>query len=177
MISKVQVITSANVAHGEEPKNYKQAMASHAAECYELDQLAHLDTHKLTSLLPGGSCIGCHWVNKIKHHSNGNIVLYQACLVAQGFTQHPGEDFFKTFAPVAKIESIPLLLGIAAVLDWEIHVIDVNSAFLNSRMPEDQTIYLLNLLAMLLRTGWFCLEAGKSTLWSQAVWPSLVPEA
>ena len=46
------------------------------------------------------------------------------------------------FAPVAKIESIRMLLAIAAILDWEIHVIDVDSAFLNSKMPEDQTVYL-----------------------------------
>jgi len=63
-------------------------------------------------------------------------------LVAQGFTQHPGEDFFETFAPVAKIESICMLLAIAAILDWEIHVIDVDPAFLNSKMREDQTVYL-----------------------------------
>lgn len=79
---------------------------------------------------------------KIKHDSNGDVTLYRARLVAQGFTQHPGEDFFETFAPVAKIESIRMLLAIAAILDWEIHVIDVDSAFLNSKMPQDQTVYL-----------------------------------
>jgi len=42
------------------------------------------------------------------------------------------------FTPVAKIESIRMLLAIAAILDWEIHVIDVDSAFLNSKMPEDK---------------------------------------
>ena len=38
-----------------------------------------------------------------------------------------------------------MLLAIAAILDWEIHVIDVDSAFLNSQMPEDQTVYLSQL--------------------------------
>ena len=79
---------------------------------------------------------------KIKCDVDGNIILYYARLVAQGFMQCPGEDYFETFAPVAKIESIHILLAIAAILDWEVHVIDVDSAFLISKMPEDQTVYL-----------------------------------
>ena len=112
------------------------------AEWYELYWLAHLNTYKLTLLPYNHSCTGCHWVYIIKHDSNSNIILYQACLVAQGFTQCPDEDFYETFAPVAKIESICMLLAIAAILDWEIHVIDVDSAFLDSKMLEDQTVYL-----------------------------------
>ena len=46
------------------------------------------------------------------------------------------------FAPVAKIRSIHLLLAIAAILDWEVHIIDVDSAFLNSDLPPDQAVYL-----------------------------------
>src|SRR5258705_1321173 len=138
----------ANIVHGEEPRTHKQAMASPdaaewlAAERYELDQLAHLNTYQLTRLPSNRSRTGCHWVYKIKRDVDGNIILYRARLVAQGFTQRPGEDFFETFAPVAKIESIRMLLAIAAILDWEIHVIDVHSSFLNSKMPEDQTVYL-----------------------------------
>jgi hypothetical protein len=96
----------------------------------------------MTSLPPGHSRTGCRWVYKIKCDTEGNIILYRAHIVAQGFTQCPGEDFFNTFAPVTKIESIHLLLAIAAILDLEIHVIDVDLAFLNSIMPEDQTVYL-----------------------------------
>src|ERR1700728_1166773 len=138
----------ANIAHGEEPRTHKQAMASLdtaewlAAKRYELDQLACLDTYQLTCLPHNQSHTGCRWVYKIKRDVDGNIILYRACLVAQGFTQCPGEDFFETFAPVAKIESIRMLLAIAAILDWEIHVIDVDSAFLNSKIPEDQMVYL-----------------------------------
>jgi hypothetical protein len=94
---------SANIAHGEEPRTHAQAMASpDIAECYELDQLAHLDTYDLTLLPHDRQEIGSYWVCKIKHDSNGDIVLYCACLVAWGFTQHSGEDFFVIFTPVAK---------------------------------------------------------------------------
>jgi hypothetical protein len=74
-----------------------------AAEHYELNQLARLDAYKLTHLPPDHQRTGCCWVYRIKHNSDGDIVLYRACLVAQGFTQRSGEDFFKTFAPVAKL--------------------------------------------------------------------------
>lgn len=46
------------------------------------------------------------------------------------------------FAPVAKIVSIRLLCALAAPLDWEIYVIDINSAFLNSEMPEGHIIFV-----------------------------------
>src|ERR1700692_113085 len=139
---------SANIAHGEEPKTHRQAIASPdaaewaAAERYELNQLARLDAYELTPLPPDRRRTGCRWVYNIKRNSGGDISLYRARLVAQGFTQRPGEDFFETFAPVAKIESIRMLLAIAAILDWEIHVIDIDSAFINCEMPEDQTVYL-----------------------------------
>src|ERR1700728_5168843 len=90
----------------------------------------------------------CHIINlalAVTRSTRSNMMsmgILFSTVLAQGFTQCPGEDFFETFAPVAKIESIRLLLAIAAILDWEIHVIDVDSAFLNSTMPEDQTVYL-----------------------------------
>lgn len=139
---------TANITAGDEPKTHRQAMNSpdraewEAAEQYELDQIQRLGTFKLVPLPRDRKAIGSKWVYKIKRDADGNITTYRARLVAQGFTQKPGVDFLETYAPVAKIESIRLLLALAATLDWEIHVIDVDSAFLNSDMPEDQTAYL-----------------------------------
>ena len=70
------------------------------AERYELDQLARLDTYQLTRLPHNRSHTGYRWVYKIKRDVDGNIILYRARLVAQGFTQCPGEDFFEMFTPV-----------------------------------------------------------------------------
>ena len=66
-----------------------------AAECYELDQLTCFNTYQLSPLPCNQSCTGCCWVYKIKHDVNSDIILYCAYLVAQGFTQCPGEDFLK----------------------------------------------------------------------------------
>jgi len=61
-------------------------------------------------------------------------------LVAQGFTQLYGIDFQETFAPVAHLSSIRMVIALAASEDWEPHQMDVKSAYLNS--PIDAAIYM-----------------------------------
>lgn len=55
--------------------------------------------------------IGCRWVFDKKFDINGNVERYKARLVAQGFSQVPGIDFFETFSPVVRLESIRALNG------------------------------------------------------------------
>ena len=68
---------------------------------------------------------------------DGQIKCYKACLVAQGFSQVEGIDYNETFAPVTKFNSIWLLLALSARFDWEIHQMDVKSAFLNGKLKEE----------------------------------------
>lgn len=136
------------IASGDEPRNFREAMRSPDKRFWldamdtEMNSITALGTFKLVEAPPNANIIDTTWAYRIKRHHTGEIYQYKARLCARGFTQVAGVDFFETFAPVAKIESIRLLLAMAAALDWEIHVIDVNSAFLNSEMPEDQHIYL-----------------------------------
>ena len=65
---------------------------------------------------------------------DGQIEHYKACLIAQGFSQVEGINCNKTFAPVTKFNSIQLLLVLSAHFDWEIHQMDVKSAFLNGEL-------------------------------------------
>ena len=84
--------------------------------------------------------IGRRWVFRIKRDSSGKILKYRACLVAQGFTQLYGVDFNETFAPVSCLSSIQTVFALAVSEDWELHQMDVKSAYLNS--PIDTAIYM-----------------------------------
>ena len=85
--------------------------------------------------------IGSRWVFRIKRDANGKVLKYRARLVAQGFTQLHGVDFQETFAPVAHLSSIRTVITLAASEDWELHQMDVKSAYLNS--PIDAAFHLV----------------------------------
>ena len=57
--------------------------------------------------------------------------------MAKGFTQIEGVDFDKTFSPVARFESLQLLLVLAMLENWEIHQMDVKLAFLHGDLDEE----------------------------------------
>jgi hypothetical protein len=72
----------------------------------------------------------------VKQDKRGAIVKHKARLVARGFVQREGIDFEEVFAPVARMESILLLLAMAAAKDWHVHHLDVKLAFLNGELAE-----------------------------------------
>jgi hypothetical protein len=59
-------------------------------------------------------------------------VRNKAHLVAQGFNQVEGLDFGKTFAPIAQLEAIRILLAFAASNGFKLYQMNMKSAFLNS---------------------------------------------
>ena len=69
--------------------------------------------------------IGLKWVYKIKRNAGGMVIKYKARLVAKGYVQQQGIYFDEVFAPVARIETIRLLLALAATNGWVIHHLDV----------------------------------------------------
>lgn len=74
---------------------------------------------------------------KVKRNSDGSINKYKARLVAKGYIQKHGVDFDKVFAPVVRIETVSLIVGMAATHGWELHHLDVKMAFLHSELKEE----------------------------------------
>ncbi|KAK1629876.1 hypothetical protein QYE76_004191 [Lolium multiflorum] len=81
--------------------------------------------------------IGTKWIFKNKQDEFGNIVRNKARLVAQGFSQVEGIDFGETYAPVARLESIRILLSYASHHNFKLQQMDVKSAFLNGPLHEE----------------------------------------
>lgn len=99
-------------------------------------------TWRLVPLPPNRKALPCHWVFNIKYHSNGAVERFKARLVAQGCHQEFGVDCDDVYAPVARFESLRLVLAIGVIKDWHIHQMDVHTAFLNGTMPKETRIYM-----------------------------------
>jgi hypothetical protein len=92
--------------------------------------------------LEGKNIVGSKWVFRIKRKADGSIKKYKARLVAHGFTQIFGEDYYDTFSPVAKLQCFQAILALAAHFDWEIESFDFTSAYLNGELDADEEIYM-----------------------------------
>ncbi|CCF51357.1 hypothetical protein NDA11_005823 [Ustilago hordei] len=117
----------------------------------ELDSLEAMGTWEVTDLPPGKHMVDTHWVLKVKTGSNLIPTKFKVRLVAWGFTQKEGTNYTEIFAPVVPIQSIQGILTFAAVQDWEVDLIDIKQAYLNSNLHHD--IYLKPPISMKVHPG------------------------
>ena len=95
------------------------------------------ETWELVNILPRRKLVKCKWVFKTKFFDDVSPMKCKERLVSKGFSQFQGIDYNETFAPVAKMDSIRLVLAIAASKQWEVHHMDVKSAFLHGYFKEE----------------------------------------
>jgi hypothetical protein len=76
----------------------------------EIISIEKNQTWKLVDFPKENKAVGLKWVFKIKYNEDGSIQKHKATIVAKGYLQQPGVDFPETFAPVARMETIIIVL-------------------------------------------------------------------
>ncbi|CAL9004184.1 unnamed protein product, partial [Prunus brigantina] len=128
------LVESTDPLHFEEAVksvNWRLAMNS------EIKSIEKNQTWTLTELPAGAKRIGVKWVYKTKYNEHGQIDKYKARLVAKGYSQKYGVDYTEVFAPVARMDTIRMIIALAAQKNWTIFQLDVKSAFLHGELSED----------------------------------------
>ncbi|KAL5840582.1 hypothetical protein ACOSQ4_013190 [Xanthoceras sorbifolium] len=129
-----------NLSKIQVPNNIQEALGSprwKEAVMAEVHALEKNKTWQIVDLPQGKKPVGCRWVFTVKHKSDGSVERFKARLVAKGYSQSYGVDYQETFAPVAKLNTIRVLLSLAANLDWNLHQLDIKNAFLNGDLEEE----------------------------------------
>ena len=123
----------------EEPSSFQEAYTIAEWRQTIEDEYDSIIKNKMWEMVPlphGKKPIGLRWIFKLKKNSNGEIAKYKARLVAKGYVQKAGVDYEEVFALVARMETVRLIIALAAHNLWYIHHLDVKSAFMNIDLEE-----------------------------------------
>jgi hypothetical protein len=117
-----------------DPKDIGHALSDHNLVNSMHEELENFERNQIWELVdPPLVCkpIGTKMVWKNKKGKKGEVVRNKSRIVAQGFSQKEGIDYEETFAPVARLEAIRILLAFFVAEGFKLHQMDVKSAFLN----------------------------------------------
>ncbi|GJZ39668.1 retrovirus-related pol polyprotein from transposon TNT 1-94 [Tanacetum coccineum] len=117
-----------------EPTNIKEAMLDHRwieSMQDELNQFKRLDVWELVERPVDRNEIKVKWIWKNKTDAENTVIRNKSRLVTKGYSQQEGIDFEKSFAPVAQLEAVRMLVAYAAHKNFTIYQMDVKTAFLN----------------------------------------------
>ena len=131
------------LSSGDVPTSYREAINCPDAEEWnvamkeEFDMLTQRKTWELVDLPPGCKATGSRWTYDLKRGPDGQITRYKARFVVQGFSQIPGIDYSDTFSPTVRLDTLRMLLHLAACFGWHRAQDDVKGAFLHSEVDHD----------------------------------------
>ncbi|KAL0641477.1 hypothetical protein Bca4012_103059 [Brassica carinata] len=122
------------------PRNYEEAMMDKEwkeSVGAEAGAMIKNDTWYESELPRGKKAVTSRWIFTIKYKADGTVKRKKSRLVARGFTQTYGEDYIETFAPVAKLHTIRIVLSLAVNLGWGLWQMDVKNAFLQGELEDE----------------------------------------
>ena len=122
------------------PKNVQKALQDDQWCIAMQEELNQFESNKVWELIPRNESlqvIGTRWVFRNKMDEDENITKNKARLVAKGYRQEEGIDYDETYAHVARLEAVCLLLAYASIMKFKLYQMDVKSAFLNGFIKED----------------------------------------
>jgi hypothetical protein len=129
-----------HVVSSDEPTSFTEAehiLSWRKAMMEEMDSIEENGTWSLINLPPSRKLIGVKWVFKVKRDEHGTVSKHKACLVVKGYVQWHGIDYDEVFTPVGRLDSLCLLIALAAQEGWEVHHMNVKSTFLNGDLQEE----------------------------------------
>ncbi|KAA0053629.1 Beta-galactosidase [Cucumis melo var. makuwa] len=112
------------------PKNIYTALECPEWKNAVMEEIKALEknrTWEICALPKGHKTVGCKWVFSLKYKADGTLDRHKARLVAKGFTQTYGIDYSETFSPVAKLNTVRVLLSVAVNKDWPLYQLDVKN--------------------------------------------------
>ena len=127
-LNTITILKTVSEALGS--KEWKETMK------VEMDALEKNITWDLVELSQGKKLVGCKWLFTMKYKADGSLERYKARLVAKGYTQTYGIDYLETFASVAKMNTIRILLSLATNRGWSLQQFDVKNTFLHGDLEE-----------------------------------------
>ena len=146
VLSVVEIERILQLADLEAPRNYREAInSSQSKEWKEAISVEHQSlidhgTFEIVDRPLNKKPITSRHVFKIKTDDKGVISKFKARLVARGYNQTYGEDYFEVFSPTLRMDSVRFLIATAAKKSMRVHHLDVETAFLNGNLEEE--IYL-----------------------------------
>ncbi|KAI3656369.1 hypothetical protein MP638_000785 [Amoeboaphelidium occidentale] len=131
----------------DEPNTLEEAMRGKDKDYWiealkdEYDALQTNETFKIATLPKGRKALPCRIVFKKKMDADGNLDRCKCRAVVKGYAQEEGRDYFELFSPVVKEVTMRILLALATHMEWNIHHVDIKTAFLNGHLDEE--IYMI----------------------------------